>query len=467
MSSCSGYLVVSVYPNCHMRNNDNEVIFECENPILLCTPQSLILSGVGGSGRKEIGNVRYRLLAPIENGVFRFRLFYLHGDEHMCLLFDIHGRNIAEQVMKLFEEVGDVGGSGSGHSDFLQDDPLLIPKSIHVPSPIEDMDVDGEDSDEEYVADSNKSGSSKDDEEEEFVPETLVEPSPYSDPVICTQSLSYIGSRRDARKKSFSNTGEDNYNLAWTVVWSFELVTDSKAEMQSIKVPRALPIISSRLPLKSLCCSLTESRILGGALSGRSAHMFSAHHVSRPSTVGQQSLLPCHPTIDIIHPILKQSYHFKPLYRKVWMAKQKAITQIYGGWEESYNRVARLLQALQSCCPRTICDISVVPYYDGNFMVRDCSIFDKVFWAFPACVEAFKHCKPFVSVDGTHLYSKYGGVLLIVVAQDSNSNILPIAFAIVESEMTESWSFFLTNLRRHVTLQEGLLIIDSKRSRLH
>ncbi|RYR73634.1 hypothetical protein Ahy_A02g008072 [Arachis hypogaea] len=50
-----------------------------------------------------------------------------------------------------------------------------------------------------------------------------------------------------------------------------------------------------------------------------------------------------------------------------------------------------------------------------------------------------------------HLYGRYGGVLLIAVAQDGNSNIMPIAFANVESKSTKSWSFFLTNLRRHVT----------------
>ncbi|RYR03868.1 hypothetical protein Ahy_B06g083259 [Arachis hypogaea] len=30
------------------------------------------------------------------------------------------------------------------------------------------------------------------------------------------------------------------------------------------------------------------------------------------------------------------------------------------------------------------------------------------------------------------------------------SNILLIAFALFESESTESWSFFLTNLRQHI-----------------
>ncbi|XP_072077869.1 uncharacterized protein [Arachis hypogaea] len=135
---------------------------------------------------------------------------------------------------------------------------------------------------------------------------------------------------------------------------------------------------------------------------------------------------------------------------------------MYGYWEESYNKVPRLLQALQSCCPRTICEFRAVLYYDSHLMERDCSMFDKVFWAFPTCVETFKHCKPFVSVDGMHLYGKYGVVLLIAVAQDGNSNILPVAFAIVESETTEHWSFFLTNLRLHVTPQDGLLIISDR-----
>ncbi|RYR13385.1 hypothetical protein Ahy_B04g070409 isoform A [Arachis hypogaea] len=152
MSSSNSFLVVNVYPNCRIRNNDNDVTFEYENPILLRTwpvsslaeLKSLILGSVGGSGRKEIGRVGYRLLALMENRVFRFRLFWLHGDEHVRLMFDIYGRIVAEQVMELSTEVGDVGGGGgSGSSDFIQDDPPLAPPPIHVASPVEDMEVDG------------------------------------------------------------------------------------------------------------------------------------------------------------------------------------------------------------------------------------------------------------------------------------------------------------------------------------
>ncbi|XP_016206331.1 uncharacterized protein LOC107646676 [Arachis ipaensis] len=125
-------------------------------------------------------------------------------------------------------------------------------------------------------------------------------------------------------------------------------------------------------------------------------------------------------SIPVLQGAVRQSYHFKPSYRKVWMAKQKAIAQIYSDWKESYNKVPKLLQLLQSCFPGTICELRFVLYYDGHLLVHDC------------------------------------------MAQDGNNNILPIAFAIVESESTESWSFFLTNLGRHVTPQEGLLVISDR-----
>ncbi|XP_057730564.1 uncharacterized protein LOC130945886 [Arachis stenosperma] len=133
-------------------------------------------------------------------------------------------------------------------------------------------------------------------------------------------------------------------------------------------------------------------------------------------------------SIPVLQGAVQASYHFKPSYKKVWMTKQKTIAQIYGYWEESYNKVSKLLQALQSCFPGTICDLRVKPFYDGHLLVRDCS------------TVSVAYCS----------------------AQDGKSNILPIAFATVESESTESWPFFLTNLRRHVPPQDSLLVISDR-----
>ncbi|XP_015945742.1 uncharacterized protein LOC107470832 [Arachis duranensis] len=93
--------------------------------------------------------------------------------------------------------------------------------------------------------------------------------------------------------------------------------------------------------------------------------------------------------------------------------------------------------------------------------------FHRLFWTFPPCIETFRHYKPLVSIDRTHLYGKYlygkyGGTLLLAIAQDGNLNILPVAFALVEEENTESWAFFLSHLRQHVTPQEGILVISDR-----
>ena len=39
-----------------------------------------------------------------------------------------------------------------------------------------------------------------------------------------------------------------------------------------------------------------------------------------------------------------------------------------------------------------------------------------------------------ISIDETHLYGKYRGVLMIALAIDANQKVLPLAFAVVDKE---------------------------------
>ncbi|XP_025616548.1 uncharacterized protein [Arachis hypogaea] len=68
--------------------------------------------------------------------------------------------------------------------------------------------------------------------------------------------------------------------------------------------------------------------------------------------------------------------------------------------------------------------------YTGDDLVTDIWVLHRVFWSYYPCIRAFRHCKPVVQVDGTHLYGKYKGCLLVAVSQDGNNKIVPIAFAI-------------------------------------
>ncbi|RYQ90348.1 hypothetical protein Ahy_B09g096476 isoform E [Arachis hypogaea] len=190
-----------------MRNGDNRVTFECEDPILFRTQRvktlsdlkSLILNKLDGTQARKIGRVTYRLLAPIGNRVFRFRLFRLQGDEHVRLMFDIHGRIMVEQ-----------------------DDRPLAPPPIHVAIPVDEAEESKEESDEDYMADSADSDSSDSGDEDEFVPETLVQtvvrhvlPPPHPIPPLSTMPAHYHSLDLDAmhERTPFPDTGEEDYNL--------------------------------------------------------------------------------------------------------------------------------------------------------------------------------------------------------------------------------------------------------------
>ncbi|XP_057745177.1 uncharacterized protein LOC130963043 [Arachis stenosperma] len=213
-----------------MRNRNNGVVFECENPMLLHTQRvaslsefkGLILRHLDQSRSKEIGRIGYRMLAPIENGVFRFRLFWLCDDDYVRLMFDVHGRIMCEQVMELSAEIGEVGDDEFRQLDFVQDDQPLAPPLIHVARSVYEMDVDDEESDDDYVADSNDNDSSVDDDKEELVPETLVQaprryllPGPQPIPSLSSVPCHYHTLDMDTmqERNPFFNTGENDYKL--------------------------------------------------------------------------------------------------------------------------------------------------------------------------------------------------------------------------------------------------------------
>jgi hypothetical protein len=59
-------------------------------------------------------------------------------------------------------------------------------------------------------------------------------------------------------------------------------------------------------------------------------------------------------------------------------------------------------------------------------------VLQRSFLALGACIQAFKFCRPVICIDGTFLTGKYKGTILMVVAADSNNQLLPLVIAFVE-----------------------------------
>ncbi|XP_057746253.1 uncharacterized protein LOC130965511 [Arachis stenosperma] len=158
----------------------------------------------------------------------------------------------------------------------------------------------------------------------------------------------------------------------------------------------------------------------------------------------------------------QSKFNYTISYRKAWLAKQKAVEKIYGGWKASYEVLPIWFEVMCHKEPSAVVHFETMPAYQGDDLVTDIRVLHQVFWSYYPCIRAFKHCKPIVQVDGTHLYGKYKGCLLVAVLQDGNNNIVPIAFVIVEGDTSDVWHFFISNLRQHVVTWDGVGLISDR-----
>ncbi|XP_057418730.1 uncharacterized protein LOC130712936 [Lotus japonicus] len=178
--------------------------------------------------------------------------------------------------------------------------------------------------------------------------------------------------------------------------------------------------------------------------------------------LGMVSAQPTIP-ISLIQERISGQLNYKVSYFKAWKAKQKALARVFGDWEESYDLLPRWLEYMMRFSPGSHYEFVTTDYKDqyGN-VVPDFKKFGRVFWTYKQCCDAFNYCKPMIQIDGTFLYEKYSGTLLIATTQDGNSNVLPLAFAIVEGETLGAWTWFLRLMRVHVTRKQGICLISDR-----
>ncbi|XP_015932875.1 uncharacterized protein LOC107459173 [Arachis duranensis] len=159
---------------------------------------------------------------------------------------------------------------------------------------------------------------------------------------------------------------------------------------------------------------------------------------------------------------VQSRFNYTVSYHKAWLAKQKSATKVFGDWKVSYQTLPVWLKAMTAKMPMSRVQIKTLPVYRENEEIHGVRVLYRIFWSYYPCIIAFRHCKPLVQIDGTHLYRNYKGALLVTVAQDRNQNIVPIAFAIIESETADAWEVFLTNLWGYVITIDGVSIISDR-----
>lgn len=124
---------------------------------------------------------------------------------------------------------------------------------------------------------------------------------------------------------------------------------------------------------------------------------------------------------------------------RAWKGRQMAMEIVEGDASRQYHLLYRFSAELISKSRGNTCKIGI-ERFPGALHPR----FQRFYMCLEGCKKGFvEGCRPFIGLDGCHLKTQFGGILLCAVARDPNDQYFPLAFAVVESECKESWRWFL------------------------
>ncbi|XP_021747874.1 uncharacterized protein LOC110713735 [Chenopodium quinoa] len=132
-------------------------------------------------------------------------------------------------------------------------------------------------------------------------------------------------------------------------------------------------------------------------------------------------------------------------YYLAWYARQRAFKMIFGDVDLEYEQVWDYAVSILKYNPGSTTVVKV----DG--VQNPQPVFQRLYVCLQACKQGFMAgCRPILGVDGAHLKGAYPGILLTAVGKNGNNNIFPVAWAVVEVENGETWTWFLEILRKDI-----------------
>ena len=157
-------------------------------------------------------------------------------------------------------------------------------------------------------------------------------------------------------------------------------------------------------------------------------------------------------------------------FQKSLPSQDQQSQRIYKWWfNSSTNRgssIRRHIRSYRYCRKMTALErdeFRKIPAYlevlkkedpSGHFILKTDSVterFQRLFISPSACRKIFRSCPRIVACDGTFTKSKFRQTLLFAVTIDGNDEVV-LAWALVESENEDTWSFFLKEQKWYVPL---------------
>lgn len=125
---------------------------------------------------------------------------------------------------------------------------------------------------------------------------------------------------------------------------------------------------------------------------------------------------------------------------KFYRTRRKAVAKVHGTTVEQYSRLWEYRGALKESNPGSTVEMMVADNGEQNE-------FKRLYVCFDACKKGWvSGCRRIIGLDGCKIKVPIGMKLLTAVGIDADNDIYPIAFAVVENESIETWSWFLSYL---------------------
>ncbi|XP_058753673.1 uncharacterized protein LOC131626849 [Vicia villosa] len=126
---------------------------------------------------------------------------------------------------------------------------------------------------------------------------------------------------------------------------------------------------------------------------------------------------------------------------KAIRARVAARDKVDGSFLGDYNRIYDYCHELLKANQGSTIKMNVDPVPEGVDDQRP--YFKRLYICYAACKESFKLSRHVIGLDGCFLKGLCGGQILAAIGRDPNDQMLPIAYAVVESENKDSWTWFL------------------------
>ncbi|XP_019236164.1 PREDICTED: uncharacterized protein LOC109216462 [Nicotiana attenuata] len=137
---------------------------------------------------------------------------------------------------------------------------------------------------------------------------------------------------------------------------------------------------------------------------------------------------------------------------QAWRAKEKALKFLRGHPPDSYSRLPSYLYILEKTYAGTVVNLKKTE--------DDCFLY--AFVALSTSIKGWEYCRPVVVVDGTFLKSEYRGIMLTTSTMDAAGSILPLTYAVVDSENDAAWNCFYEQFKDAYGEKPNMCVVSDR-----